>query len=362
MLIEPSKLFVFTVNICLEIGQIVLHLLQFFSKLNEKLITFCMLHLQSPICTTDIVQDREINILKNEIYEIISEKVVAPYLAECFKIIQQEKDLLSLDSTDLFDMIMVLASDYRGGIACMQTDPNADNMGLFTRGGSMRDPLENLSWQPWREKIAEKIKMEIDLGSKEITLDYNNSDSMCRDLHGETENLPKGVWHHKDDFTDFNPTNSHSACYHFAYKQPLHNETIEPLAITCVHKKFSQEQIRELGNDLKQILMANNNSLSENGSKLFAGFLWDISGDSLLERGQSAATQYIMKGLAIAKDFTLSWSEEWTPPAHPNYDMQALSVFYKDVFVEEHSHNIILTDINSINLVGEIETSTDTLQ
>jgi hypothetical protein len=321
----------------------------------EKLIAFCMLHLQSPIGTSDIVQDKEISTIKNEIYQTISKKIVEPFVEKCFKIILQESDISSIDPTDLFDTIMVFVSDYRGRIAHMQADSAALDMGEFTRTASMGDPLDNPSWQPWKEKIAEKIQKAIISDSREITLDYKQQ-SMCLNLKWQA-NMLKGVLHHKDDFTDSNPANTHSACYHFVYKQPLSNESIVPQFITCVHKKFEQNQISTLGEDIKNILLVDKSHLPVNGSKLFSTFLWDISGDSLLMRGQAAVTQFIMKGLANAKGYNLSWSKEWTPPAHPNYDMQALSVFYKDTFIEEHSHNIILSEIVPVNLAGILETS-----
>ncbi|MGX6960552.1 MAG: hypothetical protein ACIPMY_04990 [Rickettsia endosymbiont of Pentastiridius leporinus] len=125
----------------------------------ENLVIFWMLHLQSPLGTSKIITPQKILSIKQEIYKTILDKVIIPYLSDCFQTIKSITTQEQLDSVDLIDMIFLEASHYRNLIAQLQTDPNADDIGLFTRNSSMRDPVDaNPNWIGWKNKIITKIQ------------------------------------------------------------------------------------------------------------------------------------------------------------------------------------------------------------
>ncbi|HJD55488.1 MAG TPA: hypothetical protein LFW21_02350 [Rickettsia endosymbiont of Pyrocoelia pectoralis] len=321
----------------------------------ENLVIFWMLHLQSPLGTCKNLMPQEILSIKQEIYRNILDKVIIPYFTDCFQIIKSTTTHENLDPVDLFDMILLEASSYRNLIAQLQTDPNTDDVGLFTRNSSMRDPVDaNPNYIGWKNKITAKIQEAlINPDNTEIKLDLDYNQAMCMNLPDNANHLKFGIFHHKDDCKDSNNKNFISACYHFAYLPVENIKDIEPLHITCVHKKFNQSDFRTLANEFKEILFASISNI-ENLKQKLASFVEDFSKESLFARGQSSIEEMLVKSLAAEKGYSLNWPKAWSLPNNPNYDMQALSEFYKEKFIQNFSDHVILTPIETY-LIGNLE-------
>ncbi|MGX6960550.1 MAG: hypothetical protein ACIPMY_04980 [Rickettsia endosymbiont of Pentastiridius leporinus] len=172
-------------------------------------------------------------------------------------------------------------------------------------------------------------------------------------LPDNVNHLKFGIFHHKDDCKESNSKNSISACYHFAYLPVENIKDIEPINITCIHKKFNKSDFKILANEFKEILFSSYSNVKDLKQKL-ASFIEGFSKESFFERGQSSIEEMLVKSLTAEKGYSLNWPKAWSLPDNPNYDMQALSEFYKEKFIQNFSDNVVLIPLET-DLIGNLE-------
>jgi len=74
-----------------------------------------------------------------------------------------------------------------------------------------------------------------------------------------------------------------------------------------------------------------------------ASFFLSYSHVAIFMRGQASIGEALLRGLAYAQGYSLSYSKEWTGPSYPSADMHALSTFNESQFIKDFMQNVKLS-------------------
>lgn len=111
-------------------------------------------------------------------------------------------------------------------------------------------------------------------------------------------------------------------------------------ALVCTHRaRADREAERVLAPDVLEALFWTYDP--QQLQDRLASIFHDLSHTSTFARGRASISEMMIKAIAAHHGYTLEFSSDWTAP-NPSPDMQALSEFDRDKFIQAARSNIIL--------------------
>jgi hypothetical protein len=77
-----------------------------------------------------------------------------------------------------------------------------------------------------------------------------------------------------------------------------------------------------------------------------ASIFYDFSHTSTFDRGSASICEMMIEAVAALHGYAVAFSPEWMLPGHPSADMQALSEFNRDSFIEAARTHMLLSKLD----------------
>ena len=270
----------------------------------------------------------------------------------------QTKDLTTYEHrleavTAFLHSFLGLAGKERGRIAEMTATPKFEEFGRFVTTGRLSDPVSRApGWKPWEAMMIAKIGQVIAPAWNEFCSrgdgDPWNFLPVCGlvDLHKHDMSLQLQGGRDKVGCLFYRGNSNARACFRFEWS-PQKDMTpfaspIEITRIVCEHPPRKANHV--LGQDFLEVIRWTPDP-RQLQDKL-ASILYDFSHTSTFDRGSASICEMMIEAVAALHGYAVAFSPEWMLPDHPSADMQALSEFNRDSFIEAARTHMLLSKLD----------------